>query len=67
VLEGLSLKTLLQRSFSKYMYIFMLQMTPQVMGASVRMLGMVPVLVTDGDIVNDTCASQGAVFQHVYR
>jgi hypothetical protein len=42
-------------------------MTPNIMGPSVRMLGMVPVLVTDGDIANDTCVSQGAFFQHVFR
>jgi hypothetical protein len=37
---------------------FVKQMTPHIMGPSVRMLGMVPVLVTDGDIASDTCASQ---------
>ena len=46
---------------------FMKQMTPHIMGLSVRMLGMVPVLVTDCDIASDTCSSQGAVFQHVFR
>jgi len=46
---------------------FMLQMTPQVMGPSVQMLGMVPLMVADGDIASDTCASQGTVFQHVCR
>jgi hypothetical protein len=40
-------------------------MAPHIVGPSVRMIGMVPVLVTDGDIASDTCASQGAVFQHV--
>jgi len=46
---------------------FKKQMTHHIMGPSVRMLGMVPVLVTDGDIANDTCASQAAVFQHFFR
>ena len=45
-----------------------LQMTPRIIGPSVRMGGMVPVLVTGGgDIASDTCVSQGAVFQHIFR
>lgn len=49
------------------MRMFVLQMTHRVIGPNVRMGGMVPVLVTSGNVASDTCVSQGAVFQHIFR
>jgi len=53
--------------FEQRTALFMLQMTHQGMGPSLRMLGMVPLVLADGDIASDTCASQGTAFQHVCR